>query len=518
MKKTTLIIVLMFGLGCSMNMYAQTCKDIIFPFCPRQDSTQLLISSPGSYVKSSNTTCGDSIKIDIPPIHGTVTYVETNGNINDDSLGLNFLYETNTNCFSMDSFKIKIYEVVGTNTQLCDSVTYILNIKFQCETPDDIFCCIPPDGPDVILDVLQNDNEFINTKYPGNRVLSDSISNIVGKRVAILSDYTISYDPLNEGIDSFSYEVFLEIVTSDGDTITICDVQTCYIQVDNCLYTTSDMVCIVTGDTVCIDPLANDMVTIILDDPVLDSIGCTNPEPVIAPKTLTMPIPIDGGSMPWSDGSGSWCFTDTSAGTYTYTYDICTDVGGCATDSIIITVNDGVPCSLKPLCDMTLTINNTYNNGDDEYFEASESIFSMATVNIGADVTFDAGNFILIEDGFFADNGAVFLAKIDGCDNNPEVFIDEKTHESDAKVVFNNYPNPFTGQTTIEFTLTKDALVTLLVFDSLGRKIATLLETAPTKMGTHQVTFNGADYSSGVYYYTIQAGDFFGTQKMTLIK
>jgi len=85
-------------------------------------------------------------------------------------------------------------------------------------------------------------------------------------------------------------------------------------------------------------------------------------------------------------------------------------------------------------------------------------------------------------------------------------------------VVFKNSPNPFTKQTTIEVTLTKDTSVTLLVYDSMGQKIATLLDDEPIIRGTHQVTFDGTNYPSDVYYCTIQAGEFFDTQKMILTK
>lgn len=95
--------------------------------------------------------------------------------------------------------------------------------------------------------------------------------------------------------------------------------------------------------------------------------------------------------------------------------------------------------------------------------------------------------------------------------------VEERIEES-QEVIFQNSPNPFTDQTTIEFTLTADAPVTLLVFDSMGRKIATLLDDEPITTGTHNSTFDGTDYPSGVYYYTIRAGAFFGTQKMILTK
>jgi len=515
MKKTTLIIVLMLGLGCSMNMHAQTCKDIIFPDCGNNENR--LIPKSSLPLKSFNATC-DSVEIINPPEYGTLT-IDSFGNVIDTIRGLGFLYEPSTNCLTdlTDTFEIEIYDDADS---LCESVMYILHFVSNCERPDDIFCCITPNDTSSLY-VLANDSTFIETIYSDSTYTIEDILASAPRNGILVppfnNPYTYLPNPGFTGLDSFSYEVTYTIITTDGDTITICDEPTCYIQVDDCLHTMSDTACIMADDTVCLDPLVNDIVEApIFNDPVLDSIGCTNtPLPEIDPTILTMPIPIDGGTVPWEDGNGNWCFTHKSTGTYTYTYDICTDAGGCATDSIVITVNDGVPC---PLCDSTLSINNTYNNGDEEYFEATESIISTATINAGADVTFDAGNFILLKGVFLADKGAVFLAKIDGCDNYPEGVTDDKGDESSIISVFNNYPNPFTGQTTIQFTLTADLPVTLLVFDSLGRKVATLLDAIPTLTGIHEATFDGTNYSSGVYYYTIQAGEFLGTQKMILVK
>lgn len=156
------------------------------------------------------------------------------------------------------------------------------------------------------------------------------------------------------------------------------------------------------------------------------------------------------------------------------------------------------------------------------HYEASNSIVSTGTIGSNQNVVYDAGNFISLEPGFMANsgNGSVFFAVIDGCEGLYRIGEEESStgNITENSVTFKNYPNPFTQQTTIEFTLSADAPVTLLVFDSMGRKIASLLNATPTKTGTHQVTFDGTDYPSGVYYYSIRAGAFLGTQKMTLIK
>ncbi len=85
-----------------------------------------------------------------------------------------------------------------------------------------------------------------------------------------------------------------------------------------------------------------------------------------------------------------------------------------------------------------------------------------------------------------------------------------------------NYPNPFNPTTTISFSTPNAAHALVEVFNSLGRKVATLLdENVPA--GETSVTFNAADdgnvqLASGVYYYRIVAGDHNESKKMMLIR
>ena len=88
-----------------------------------------------------------------------------------------------------------------------------------------------------------------------------------------------------------------------------------------------------------------------------------------------------------------------------------------------------------------------------------------------------------------------------------------------------NYPNPFNPGTKIHYTIpsviasrTKQSqLVTLKVFDVLGKEVATLVnEEKPA--GSYEVEFNAASLSSGIYFYKIQAGSFVETKKMILMK
>ncbi len=84
-------------------------------------------------------------------------------------------------------------------------------------------------------------------------------------------------------------------------------------------------------------------------------------------------------------------------------------------------------------------------------------------------------------------------------------------------ILYQNYPNPFNPATNVKFALPKTAKVTLLVYNLLGEKVATLLNE-DKEAGFYDVEFNASSLSTGMYIYRITAGDFVQTKKMTLIK
>jgi hypothetical protein len=83
--------------------------------------------------------------------------------------------------------------------------------------------------------------------------------------------------------------------------------------------------------------------------------------------------------------------------------------------------------------------------------------------------------------------------------------------------LFNNYPNPFNPATTVSWQSTVGSRQTLTVYDILGREIATLVDEYKPA-GKYEIEFSAEDLSSGVYFYTIRAGDFSQTKKMILAK
>ncbi len=80
-----------------------------------------------------------------------------------------------------------------------------------------------------------------------------------------------------------------------------------------------------------------------------------------------------------------------------------------------------------------------------------------------------------------------------------------------------NYPNPFNPATKINYDLPVSGLVTLKVFDNLGREIATLVNEIK-QAGYYTAEMRGSDLPSGVYFYRISAGNFTSVKKMMLIR
>jgi hypothetical protein len=84
-------------------------------------------------------------------------------------------------------------------------------------------------------------------------------------------------------------------------------------------------------------------------------------------------------------------------------------------------------------------------------------------------------------------------------------------------VLEQNYPNPFNPSTGIRFEISESRLVTLKVYDLLGRELATLVnERKPA--GRYSVNWNATGLSSGVYFYRMRAGDFVETKKLLLLR
>jgi len=80
-----------------------------------------------------------------------------------------------------------------------------------------------------------------------------------------------------------------------------------------------------------------------------------------------------------------------------------------------------------------------------------------------------------------------------------------------------NYPNPFNPTTAINYSIPKKSNVSLTVYDVLGSEVSDLVNKQQPQ-GNYEVEFDGSNFTSGIYFYRFQAGDFVETKKMILLK
>ncbi len=86
-----------------------------------------------------------------------------------------------------------------------------------------------------------------------------------------------------------------------------------------------------------------------------------------------------------------------------------------------------------------------------------------------------------------------------------------------AYVLEQNFPNPFNPSTMIRFSIPATQMVTLTVYDVLGRTVSTLLDGVTAK-GSHSVSWNAATIPSGMYFYRLEAGHSLLTRKLVVQK
>lgn len=196
-----------------------------------------------------------------------------------------------------------------------------------------------------------------------------------------------------------------------------------------------------------------------------------------------------------------------------------------------------------------------YSNfsGSPAVTEVSDYIraYNTSTVSTGQTVTFKAGNYVQLQPNFHAAPGSGFFhayiapcieQDIQPCTDNVNGPIPK--HGAGGEMEFgsssllpyaelvargmlplpemgeellSNYPNPFTGKTTIQYRVTGSAPVVLEVVNMFGERVAELLHNETRSAGVHSLEFDASVLPRGVYYLVLRSGTETVTKKMVVI-
>jgi photosystem II stability/assembly factor-like uncharacterized protein len=119
------------------------------------------------------------------------------------------------------------------------------------------------------------------------------------------------------------------------------------------------------------------------------------------------------------------------------------------------------------------------------------------------------------DNGWIVGENAVILKTTNG---GTTFVLEEKNTESPDKFILSqNYPNPFNNSTVIIYSIPKEELVTIKIYNILGEEVAALVNETKAA-GNYKVTFNSDNLTSGVYLYKLTSGGFTQTKKMILLK
>lgn len=155
--------------------------------------------------------------------------------------------------------------------------------------------------------------------------------------------------------------------------------------------------------------------------------------------------------------------------------------------------------------------------------QSSRSISDISQIETEAKYKFIYG-FGLVNFGYEYNLGdreqnTLVYAKINGKEygTNPSSVQTDKNISPKEFSLFQNYPNPFNPTTVINYQLATKSIVSLKVFDIIGREVA-LLVNEQKDAGIYAIRFNASALASGLYFYQLRSGNFVETKKMILLK
>lgn len=257
----------------------------------------------------------------------------------------------------------------------------------------------------------------------------------------------------------------------------------------------------------------------------------------------TATLDIRGGQSPyvieWSTGDTTTKITNLIAGNYAVT--VTSANGRKRNHTVTIEKNsffiyengqliDCIPASKLASCHQhSLSLPDTIPNG---IYQVINSIITKGAISVESDVSLKAGESITLQPGFSAPTGSSFSAIIEACSPNEQANtiactgvsslksppIQQKNIKIPKVSTLQIMPNPFKAQAVIEYNLSVDEPVYLILSDVRGRRLKVLANATYQTAGKHQVVVNAEGLTKGLYFITLKTKERIETKKILLIE
>ena len=157
-------------------------------------------------------------------------------------------------------------------------------------------------------------------------------------------------------------------------------------------------------------------------------------------------------------------------------------------------------------CQDNLTLNNTVNSGQSNFYEVEDWIKSTATINNGGSATYDAGDNICLQSGFHAKSGSNFHAFIEGCGTTSNRLAGDDNNnlntaislEAATDFSFNAFPNPAKGMVKLEFN--EEINPENIMFSNL---LGQMVSVPIINRSEFHTTFDVSNLKTGIYLVTV---------------
>jgi len=152
-------------------------------------------------------------------------------------------------------------------------------------------------------------------------------------------------------------------------------------------------------------------------------------------------------------------------------------------------------------------------NFDAPMYLTSPAVGNQTLIQTGASIEMKAGNYVELNPGFLTEAGSIFYVDIDQC-NDPMTFIEDDERQLKGTIdsqneIFDNsltkmktdisiYPNPFSGYAQIDYWLSVEEEVSVIVLDEDGKQIKKIEENVLRERGKHSIAIHADDLTTGI--------------------